>query len=204
MKKTFLSFVAIAGLAGAACAAPMTFDFKDPKGVNSVMFTLDAHLEAINGTATGVTGSITFDPENPGATTGTVTVASESMKAPVLMMTTVMHSGGWMDVSKYPEIKFVADKLDNVKTSGDTTTADAHGAFTLKGVSKELTVPVKLTYLPGKLGQRIPKMNGDLLVLRGHFTIKRSDFNVHAHEAEESVAEDIGISFSLAGAAPHS
>ena len=51
---------------GIALAVPHTFDFKDPKGVNNVVFKTDAPLESINGTATGISGSVTFDPDNPG------------------------------------------------------------------------------------------------------------------------------------------
>jgi hypothetical protein len=50
-----------------AQAAPLTFDFKDPKGVNNVQFSLDAPLESITGTGTGISGSVTFDPAPPAA-----------------------------------------------------------------------------------------------------------------------------------------
>ena len=60
----------------AALAAPETFDFKDPKGVNNAVFKLDAPLEALNGTATGISGTVSFDPANPAATKGRIVVAS--------------------------------------------------------------------------------------------------------------------------------
>jgi len=36
------------------------------------------------------------------------------------------------------------------------------GAFTLKGISKKITAPVKFTCLKDKLGQRVPNLKGDL------------------------------------------
>lgn len=112
-----------------------------------------------------------------------------------------MRSDKWLDVTKYPEISFEAKELKNVKTEGDVTTADAVGTFTCKGVSKDMIVPVKLTYLKDKLSQRVPNMNGDLLVIRSNFSIKRSDFNINPGQFEDKVSEDIAITLSIAGAA---
>ena len=63
--KTKLAILASIGVTGTALAAPQTFDFKDPKGINNAGFKLDAPLEAINGNASGVSGTVTFDPANP-------------------------------------------------------------------------------------------------------------------------------------------
>ena len=62
--KTKLTILALATLAGMALAAPQTFNFKDPKGINNAGFKLDAPLESINGSASGVSGTVIFDPEN--------------------------------------------------------------------------------------------------------------------------------------------
>ena len=37
-----------------AFGSARTFDFKDPKGVNTIIFQLDALLESINGSAGGI------------------------------------------------------------------------------------------------------------------------------------------------------
>lgn len=83
MKARLTCLLALAGLTGAAFAAPQTFDFKDPKGVNNVVFKLDAPLEAVNGSASGIAGTVTFDPENPAATKGKIVVASDSLTVPI-------------------------------------------------------------------------------------------------------------------------
>lgn len=201
MKAQLTSLFVLAALAGTTLAAPETFNFKDPKGVSNASFTLDAPLESVNGNANGISGTVTFDPENPAATTGKIVVASASLMVPNAMQREHMQGGMWLDVAKYPEITFEEKSLKNVKTEGNTTTAEAVGTFTLRGISKELTVPVKLTYLKDKLSERVPNMKGDLLVLRSSFSIKRSDFNIQPGKMEEKVSDKIDLTLNMAGAA---
>ena len=189
-------------LTGAALAAPQSFGFKDPKGVNNAVFKLDAPLEAITGSANGISGTVTFDPDNAGATKGKIIVAAASLTTPNGMMKEHMHSANWLDVAKFPEIAFEAKEFKNAKTEGNVTTATVTGTFTLKGVSKELTAPVKLTYLKDKLAARVPNMKGDLLVIRANFVIKRADFNIMPGQMDEKVSDTIDLTLSIAGASP--
>jgi polyisoprenoid-binding protein YceI len=200
--KTKLTILAFTFLAGAVFAAPQTFDFKDPKGINNAGFKLDAPLEAINGNASGISGTVTFDPENPGATKGKIIVVTASLMLPNPVQRQHMLSDKWLDAAKFPEIIFESKTFKNVRTTGDTTTANVTGTFTLKGVSKEITVPLKLTCLKDKLGQRVPNEKGDLLVIRSNFTIKRGDFNIMPGQFEDKVSETIELTLSIAGASP--
>lgn len=126
--KTVLSTLLFATAVTTASAAPATYDFQDPKGVNTARFTLDAPLEAIAGTGNGITGTVTFDPAKPAALAGS------------------------------------------------------------------------LTYLPGKLADRTGgQLQGDLIVLRAAFSIKRSDFGLMPGQMADKVAETIELSLALAG-----
>jgi polyisoprenoid-binding protein YceI len=202
MKKSILNFLTLTLTAAGLHASPSQFDFKDPKGVNNAVFKLDAPLEAINGSAAGVSGAVSFDPENPSATKGKIVVASSSLHVGNPMMKQHLQSDKWLDVAKYPEITFDVAELKNVKTEGTSTTAEATGKFTVKGISKTLTVPVKLTYLKDKLSQRVPNMKGDLLVIRSNFSIKRSDFGIMPGQMEDKVSDAIDLTLSIAGASP--
>jgi hypothetical protein len=61
-----------------------------------------------------------------------------------------------------------------------------------------------MTYLKDKLKARGGNKDGDLLVVRATFSIKRSDFGINAAKHEEKVSNDIELTFSLAGMAPRS
>ena len=200
MKNTSLRML-ILGLVGTTLvAAPIEFDFKDPKGVNNVIFKTDAPLESINGTATGISGKVTFDPDNPGAVKGKIVVQSNSLHVGNPMQKEHLHSDKWLDVAKYPEITFEAESAKNVKTQGDVTTADVTGKMSLHGVTRSITAPVKMTFLKDKLKARTGK-EGDLLVVRANFKIKRSDFGINPGQLEDKVSDEIELNLSIAGAA---
>jgi polyisoprenoid-binding protein YceI len=188
-----------------AHAEEITFDFTDPKGVNNAVFKLDAPLESINGTANGISGTVTTDPNNPEDIKGKIIVAAKSLTVPNPVMLEHMQGPQWLDVATHPEISFEVKEVSNQKKDGNTGTADVKGTFTLKGVSKEITVPVKVTYLPGKLADRTNgKMQGDLLVIRTNFKINRGEFGIKEGENLDKVSDEIDISLSIAGAAPKS
>jgi polyisoprenoid-binding protein YceI len=189
-------------LVSAAYAAPRSFDFKDPKGVNNVQFKLDAPLETTTGTATGISGTVVFDVDAPAATTGKIVLETKSLTVGNPLMREHLQSANWLDVATYPEITFEASKVANVKTKGAQITADVTGNLTVKGITKEVTVPVSFTYLADKLGARFgdDKIKGDLLVLRANFEINRADFNIQPGQYTDKVAETIQLSFAIAGA----
>lgn len=201
VKSVILTLIAAGVLSSTARATQQTFDFKDPKGVNNVVFKLDAPLEAINGSANGITGTVRFDPEKPAALSGKIIVASSTLHVPNPMMKTHLHGDQWMNVTKFPEITFETKQLKNPHTTGELTSGEMIGTLTILGVSKEVTVPVKVTYLKDKLGQRIPNLKGDLLVIRSNFAIKRTDFGINPKAPEDKVSDTIDLSLSIAGAA---
>jgi len=196
--------VALAATALISHAAPRSFDFKDPKGVNNVQFKLDAPLESITGTATGISGLIAFDPANPGSTTGRITLDAASLTVGNPLMAEHLRGEQWLDVARHPQIVFEALAVEGVRPEGAQIVANIRGSLTVKGVTREVTVPVSFTYLAGKLGARVgdPKVQGDLLVLRTTFNINRSEFGIQAGEMTDKVAETIHLSLSIAGAAP--
>ena len=186
---------------GVLSADSMKFDFKDPKKVNNVVFLMDAPLESISGTAVGISGTVSFDPAKPASTTGKIVLATSSMHVDNPVMKKHMLDEGWMHVSKFPTIEFVAGEMTNIKTSGTNITGTIAGKLTVKGVTKKVSVPVRLTYLKGMLIKR-NRVPGDLLVLRSDFTIKRSDYGINAGNNEEKVSDEIELKLRVAGAAP--
>lgn len=155
------------------------FDFKDPKDVNAMTFVLDTPIEPIVGLASGVSGKVTFDPDRPEQISGRLVVAANTLHVPNPKMNEHLHSAEWLDVAKYTEISFVFKAVRQAKKVGeDAFDLDVEGDFTCRGVTKPLRLPVKVSSLPGKFNQRMHRGDGDLLVLRAEFAIKRTDFGI--------------------------
>ncbi len=204
MKRALLAALVGTVFSASAFAAAIEFDMKDPKGVNNVAFHLDAPLESMGGTASGITGKVHFDPANPAATKGKIVVAVSSMTVPNAKMTEHIMGGQWMNAAKYPEIVFEVESLSDAKTVGGAVQGVAHGTMTVKGVAKEMSIPVSLTYLEDAMGKRQPNTKGDILVVRSSFTLLRSDFGVNAGKNEDKVGNEVELKLSLAGFAPKS
>jgi len=206
MMKTILTTTAIVALAFTVQAQTgnKTFSFEDPKGVNNILFLLDAPLEQISGSASGISGSVVGHPDSPADVTGKIVVQTKSMTVANPVMQEHMLGEDWLNAEKNPEITFELKSVSNATKDGDKGTADVTGIFTLNGVSKEITVPVSAHFLAGRLRDRGGDVDGDLLVLRSNFTIKRSDFGIQPGLNEDKVADDIQITLSVAGVHPHS
>lgn len=176
------------------------FDFKDPKGVNSIAFVLESVLEPIMGIAQGLSGKVSFDPADPKSMTGTILLDAAGVNCAHNGMTEVLHNEEWIDVKTYPAITFAFKEVKEV-SSPDKNVFEmlVVGELTLKGVTKSVTVPVRATYLPGRLGQRLRGKNGDLLVLRSTFSVMRKDFNIKPDMGNEVVAEEIELRVSIVG-----
>jgi len=183
------------------CGNPVTFDFKDPKNVNNIIFQMDAPLESINGSGDSISGKVEFDPSKPENTKGKIILDAKSLHVGNPVLKEHMQGKDWLDVEKFPLIHFSLNQLQNIKRDGININADAHGKMTIRNITLDMKVPVKITYLKGMLEKR-NRVKGDLLVIRSKFSVKRDDFNIQAGQNLEKVANDIEISLNVAGAAP--
>ncbi len=185
-----------------AFAGSKSFDFKDPKGVNTIIFQMDALLESINGSGAGISGSVEFDPEEPSQTSGVILLDASSLRVDNPVLQEHMHGEEWLNVGQFPSIEFSFSQLSDVKRSGRELSAMAEGKMTIRNTTIKMKVPVKISHLQGMLEKR-NKTPGDLLVVRSQFSVSREDFGIRSGEHLDKVANQIDISLNLAGAAPY-
>lgn len=192
--------VASIHVAAAAVAAEKTFDFKDPKGVNAMTFELDSVLEPIMGLAKGISGEVRLDPANPKATRGRIAVDASSVVCSNQRMTEVLHGGDWLNVAEHGKIEFVIKDVAEVRAIRENAwELTLVGDFMCKGQTRPVTIKAKADYLPGKAGSRLRGAEGDLLVLRAAFEVKRTDFGIKLDQSTDVVADVIQIRASIVG-----
>ena len=204
MRISSATLLVVAAIFCHAQAEELSFDFKDPRGVSQVAFSLDAPLESINGTAKGIAGTVLVDPDNLSTARGKIVVATKSLVVPNPIMRMHLLSKDWLNARSNPEISFEIKKVGRVtKKSADASEVEVTGAFTLNQVTKEVLTKADVIYLPGKLGETTNnKIHGDLLVVRSNFKIRRSDFGIRAGEFLDKVADEISLFVNLVGSAP--
>lgn len=195
-----------AGIAGAclltaAYTAPAAdFDFKDPKGVNTVVATIDSLVEPFAATADGISGTVSFDPAKPEATTGKLVVDVKSMEVSNAMMTGHMHGEMWLDAEKYPEITYAIKSVKSVEKKGDNRwVLTTVGDFSLHGETKEMTVDIQVVHVKDGVAIRM-KGPGDLLVLRAEFTVDRVAYGINPGMNTEKIGKDVTITVAIVGA----
>src|SRR5687767_1321950 len=113
----------------------------DKVGNNQFLWSSDAPLEKIKGSADAVSGSFTIDPKNIAGIRGTISAQVKSMKTGNATRDEHLAGAQWLDAAKYPSITFAINSVSGVKVTGNKAKATATGTFTMHGVAKQISIP---------------------------------------------------------------
>ncbi len=175
-------------------------------GQNLIEFISTAPLEDIHGTATGISGTIQLNADHLEKTTGHIRVEVRSMETGIKKRNRHLYSDEWLDAEKYPTIDFHLRKLEQIKIVEQTSQkvvfqGYAVGDFSLHGVTKEMKIPFKMTYLKESPETR-KRTSGDLVLIEGEFDVSLKDFNIKGRRGiiGKRVGESIHIKARFFGA----
>ena len=87
---------------------------------------------------TKVSGTVTFDPDNPGASQVEATIDVASLHTREEQRDAHLKSADFFDVAKFPEIKFVSKSVERLGDGEHSVKGD----LTIHGVTKEVTFRV--------------------------------------------------------------
>ncbi len=122
-----------------------------------------------NGKFANATGTVTLDEAHPENSKVNMTVNTSDIVTGVPKLDEHLKGDSFFNVAKFPTATFVSDKVE--PTGKDT--AKVTGTLTLLGVSKPVTLDVKLN----KAGQH-PMMHKNWVGFDASTTLKRSDWGL--------------------------
>jgi polyisoprenoid-binding protein YceI len=130
---------------------------------SDIKFTVNNFGFAVNGSFTGLQGSIDFDPQNAAAGRLEVRIDAGTVNTDNSLRDSHLKDEGYFDVKNYPLIRLVSTGL---APEGKAGAYRFTGQLTIKDKSKQVSFP--FTAVP---------VNGGL-AFKGSFTINRKDFGV--------------------------
>lgn len=113
-------------------------------------------------------GTLIYSPQDPAKCEIDVTVQAASLDTRSSGRDKVLRSDDFFDVEKFPTLSF---RSTGVKTTGKDT-YDVAGDLSIHGITKHITVPVKM------IGVRVMPGIGDFAGFETTFNIDRRDFGV--------------------------
>ncbi|MBI5832821.1 MAG: YceI family protein [Armatimonadetes bacterium] len=175
--------------AGLALAAGRTnYLVDDPYERDVVTITSVAPLETIVTRAQSVKGTVDVDPNNvldkPAAK---FEIDAAKLGTGIALRDEHMRGAGWLAVDKHPKVTL---ELKAIKSAATTLALralepadlDATGDLTLRGVTREVPLRLRVTLIPATDGtaHRLP---GDLLRVDADFDILLSDYGIKVPDA---------------------
>ena len=148
-------------------------------------------VTSVRGKFSGVEGTLTMDEEHPAASSGSFTVAAESLNTGVDQRDGHLRSADFFDVATYPRITFVATSVEHRGGSDYNVTGD----LTIRDTTKPVTFDVEfLGIYQGFQGRRAG--------FHGTAKLNREDWGLTWNVALESggwlVGKEIKLEIDLA------
>lgn len=168
-------------------------DYHSP---NEAAFTSKASIVKFTGRTPNVTGTVQIQVDNVAKASGAVTVDVASLDTGIPLRNE--HMRGTIQADKYPTATFKVSKLQvagNKLKANTPVTGTVTGQMTLHGVTRTLTAPVELTYLPQEDANY---RAGDWVLMNASFPLKLSDYKIELPKPVlgVKVADELSIDFT--------
>ncbi len=143
-------------------------------------------ISTVRGAFTKVSGSVTYDPANPGKTLIDVTIDANSVDTRVEMRDNDLRSPNFFDVAKFPTLTFKSKQTEANGTGKLKVTGD----LTIHGVTKEVVLDVEGPSAPMQDPRGNSRMGASATT-----KINRKDFGVNGNPGV--VGDEIPITIDV-------
>jgi len=185
VKKMALGFSALVGGAlvataawaqGGAIADRLFAVAEDKHSLNEVVFTSKASIVRFTGRTSKMSGAATINVQDATKASGNVKVDLASLDTGISLRNE--HMRGVLETEKFPAATFTFRGIKLAKktlTPNAPVSGTANGQMTLHGVTRTISAPVELTYLPEQDANYRP---GDWVHVNARFKLKMSDYGI--------------------------
>jgi polyisoprenoid-binding protein YceI len=176
-----VAFAFVIAVSGSVAIGNETYKFDQAQ--SKIGFSVHQFLGTTHGKFTKFDGKIDIDREHPNNSSVTARIDVRSIDTAIVKRDNHLRSAEFFNVEKYPEMTF---RSRSVKQTGPQS-GDITGDLTMHGVTKQVTLHVKLVSSPSETNQTSWSVTTEPL--------QRRDFNLMFAQAAESMS---GISQSVA------
>jgi polyisoprenoid-binding protein YceI len=168
-----------------------TRTFNIDKAHSEATFQVRHLVTKVRGHFADFAGAMQFNDEAPERSSVSFTIQAASIDTKTADRDAHLRSEDFFFVDKHPEITFVSSTI--TKKSGESY--DVRGTLTIRGVAKEITLPVTF------LGHAIDPWGNARLGFEAETTINRKDFGLLWNAALETggflVGDDVKINLQI-------
>ena len=168
----------LAALALPLAAEPRTYTIAGAK--NAVTFTIEDAVETINGTTPKVTGTIVADAANAGASSVEISADLTAIDTGIDLRDNHIRDE-FVETKKFPRATFRSVSVTLPATpiaANQPVDVTVTGDFTLHGVTKRITTPVRIVLIPESEITKSTRGAGDWLHATATFPLTLSEFGV--------------------------
>lgn len=181
---TALAFAATLATTTPALSAADTYTV-DPTHVAALFKVDHAGFSWTWGRFNDVGGTVSWDAADPSKSSVNVVIKTASVDTGTAKKDEHLRSGDFFSVKEFPEMSFVSKTVE----AKDANIYHITGDFTLRGVTKSITIPVQLLKV-GEFPPGTARVGFDT-----EFTIKRSDYGMTYGAG--AVGDEVTIIFAV-------
>lgn len=172
MKKSLPLLVLAAGLLVPAATRAQTYSFNVHSKLVNIAFESRMDIEDIMGTTHSVQGYVKRSPS--GAISFDLKVPVASLRTGIALRDTHLRSAMWLNAAAYPYIRFRGKRAKAISRGRYKVS----GTFSMRGVSRPLTVTLRVKPIPASVATRAGLGKGNWLRVRGRFQVRLSHFGI--------------------------
>ncbi|MBP6342378.1 MAG: polyisoprenoid-binding protein [Candidatus Omnitrophica bacterium] len=186
-----LSSALVLGVGVLLSSSVFAADYTLDKAHSTISFSAK-HLmvSKTTGSFSDYDGTISFDPNDLVASKIEITVKAASIDTRNEKRDEHLKGADFLDAEKFPAVTFVSK---SIAKEGDAYTLT--GDLTLKGVTKEITVPAEIS------GPVTSPMGGTAIGINANFKVNRQDYGVSFNKTLDNgglmVSDDVNLDVSL-------